>query len=87
MRMEQGLWLPEKNAAIDKYGFKNKKTEFVPDSKYPYVFVSGKVLKGAEVYTDDRNRVTSDYQEYLDAKWIEALKAKCPVVIYREVLK
>lgn len=87
MRMEQGLWLPEKNAAIDKYGFKNKKTEFVPDSKYPYVFVSGKVLKGAEVYTDDRNRVTSDYQEYLDAKWIEALKAKYPVVIYREVLK
>ena len=64
VRMEQGLWLPEKNAAIDKYGFKNKKTEFVPDTKLPYVFVSGKVLKGAEVYTDDRNKVTSDYQEW-----------------------
>jgi peptidyl-prolyl cis-trans isomerase SurA len=48
--------------------------------------VSGKVLKGAEVYTDDRNRVTNDYQEYLDAKWIEALKAKYPVVINRDVL-
>ena len=87
VRMEQGLWLPEKNAAIDKYGFKNKKTEFVPDSKLPYVFVNGKVLKGAEVYTDDRNKVVSDYQEYLDAKWIEALKAKYPVVIYKDVLK
>ena len=86
-RMEQGLWLPEKNPAIDKYGFKNKKTEFIPDSKYPFVFVNGKVLKGAEVFTDDRNRVVSDYQEYLDAKWIEALKAKYPVVIYRDVLK
>ena len=51
-----------------------------------YVFVEGKVIKGAEVYTDDRNRVTSDYQEYLDQKWIEQLKAKYPVVIYREVL-
>ncbi|MBO4361774.1 MAG: peptidylprolyl isomerase [Paludibacteraceae bacterium] len=87
VRMEQGLWLPEKNAAIDKYGFKNKKTEFVPDTKLPYVFVSGKVLKGAEVYTDDRNKVTSDYQEYLDARWIEALKQKYPVVINREVLQ
>ena len=52
-----------------------------------YKFENGKVLKGAEVFTDDRNRVVSDYQEYLDAKWIEALKAKYPVVIYRDVLK
>ena len=52
----------------------------------PFVYVQGKVLKGAEVYTDDRNKVTSDYQEYLDAKWIEQLKAKYPVVIYKEVL-
>lgn len=86
VRMEKGLWLKEKNPAIDKYGFKNKKTEFVPDKNLPYVFVEGKVIKGAEVYTDDRNRVTSDYQEYLDQKWIERLKAKYPVVIYREVL-
>ena len=87
VRVEQGLWLQEKNPAVDKYGFKNKKTEFVPDSQLPYVYVSGKVLKGAEVYTDDRNRVVSDYQEYLDAKWIEELKAKYPVVIYKEVLQ
>ena len=87
VRMEKGLWLQEKNPAIDKYGFKNKKTVFVPDSQLPYVYVSGKVLKGAEVYTDDRNKVTSDYQEYLDAKWIEELKAKYPVVIYKDVLK
>ncbi len=87
VRLEQGLWLQEKNPAVDKYGFKNKKTAFVPDSQLPYVYVSGKVLKGAEVYTDDRNRVVSDYQEYLDAKWIEELKAKYPVVIYREVLQ
>ena len=87
IRMEKGLWLPEKNPAIDKFGFKNKKTEFVPDAQLPHVFVSGKVLKGAEVYTDDRNRVTSDYQEYLDAKWIEELKAKYPVVINKEVLQ
>jgi peptidyl-prolyl cis-trans isomerase SurA len=87
VKMEKGLWMKEKNAAIDKYGFKDKKAVFVPDSNLSYVFVSGKVLKGAEVYTDDRNKVTNDYQEYLDQKWIEALKAKYPVVIYREVLQ
>ena len=87
IRVEQGLWLREKNPAIDKCGFKNKKTTFVPDSQLPYVYVQGKVLLGPEVYTDDKNRIISDYQEYLDAKWIEELKAKYPVVIYREVLK
>jgi len=86
VRMEQGLWIKGRNAAIDKFGFKDKKAEYKEDEKFPYVFVNGKVLKAAESYTDDRNKVTNDYQEYLDAKWIEELKAKYPVVIYREVL-
>ena len=86
VRMEQGLWLKGRNGAIDKFGFKDKKAEYKVDEKMPFVYVQGKVLKGAEVYTDDRNKVTSDYQEYLDAKWIEQLKAKYPVVIYKEVL-
>ena len=86
VRMEQGLWLKGRNGAIDKFGFKDKKAEYKEDEKFPLVYVQGKVLKAAEVYTDDRNKVTSDYQEYLDAKWIEALKAKYPVVIYRDVL-
>lgn len=86
VKTEKGLWTKGRNAAIDKFGFKDKKAEYKADEALPYVFVSGRVLKGAEVYTDDRNKVTSDYQEYLDAKWIEALKAKYPVVIYREVL-
>lgn len=87
VRVEQGLWTKDRNAAIDKFGFKDKKAAYEPDEAMPYVFVSGRVLKGAEVYTDDRNRVTADYQEYLDQKWIEALKAKYPVVIFKEVLK
>ena len=87
VRMEQGLWLKGRNGAIDKFGFKDKKAEYKADEKMPFVYVQGKVLKGAEVYTDDRNKVTSDYQEYLDAKWIEELKAKYPVVIYKEVLQ
>ena len=80
------MWLKGRNGAIDKFGFKDKKAEYKEDEKFPLVYVQGKVLKAAEVYTDDRNKVTSDYQEYLDAKWIEALKAKYPVVIYHDVL-
>ena len=86
MRTEKGLWLKGKNAAIDKYGFKLKGAEYKADEKLPYVFVSGKILKGAETYTDDRNRVTTDYQEYLDAQWIENLKKKYKVVINQDVL-
>jgi len=86
VKVQHGLWEQGKSAAIDKFGFKDKKAEYKEDEKFPLVYVQGKVLKAAEVYTDDRNKVTSDYQEYLDAKWIEALKAKYPVVIYRDAL-
>ena len=87
VRMEKGLWTKGRNAAIDKFGFKDKKAEYKADEALPLVFVQGKVLQGAEVYTDDRGRVTTDYQEYLDARWIEQLKQRYPVVINREVLK
>jgi len=67
VKIEKGIFVPGDNKAIDKYGFKIKKAEFIPSEEYPYVFVVGKNLKNSpEDYTDVRGLVTADYQEFLE---------------------
>ena len=71
---------------MDKYGFKVKGAEFEVDSLLPHVVCVGKVLKAPEEYTDERGKVTTDYQDYLEKLWIEALRKKYEVVVNEEVM-
>ncbi len=87
IKFEKGLWKKGMNAAVDKYGFKNKKAEYTPEEELPVVFTYGKKLKGAEEYTDERGKVTSAYQDYLEKEWVKALRAKYEVVVNQEVLE
>ncbi len=85
VRVERGLWKQGANGAIDKYGFKLKGSTYEPNEDYPVVIVLGKVIKHPQEYTDDRARVTSAYQDYLEKQWVETLREKYPVVINQEV--
>lgn len=83
-----GLWTKGQNAAVDKYGFKDKKTDYTPQENFPVVFcVKGKVIKQPEVYSDERGKVTTAYQDYLEKLWIESLRKKYEVKINQEVLE
>ena len=85
IKVEQGLFTQGENANVDFLAFKRTKAE--ADSKYPVVFLSGKVLaKGPEVYTDVRGLVISDYQNFLEENWIKSLRAKYKVIVNKEVL-
>ena len=86
VKVEQGLWTAGKNAAVDKYGFKNKAAEYTPSEEFPVVVPVGKVLKAPQEYTDVRSQVTTDYQDYLEEQWIATLREKYPVVVNEEVL-
>ena len=86
VKIEHGLWKKGQNAAADKYGFKDKAAEYTPTEDMPVVMVVGKVLKAPEVYTDERGKVTSAYQDELEKAWIEELRAKHTVVINYDVL-
>jgi peptidyl-prolyl cis-trans isomerase SurA len=58
------------------------------DKDYPFVFVSGKMLKTLpEDYTDVRGLVTADYQEYLEKEWIAKLRTKFTVEIDKKILE
>ncbi len=83
-----GLWKKGDNPVVDKLAFKDKTAEMAENTELPVVFVVGKMLKkGPEAYTDVRGAVTADYQNELERRWIEALRAKYPIVVNESVLK
>ncbi len=87
VKFSHGLWEQGQNAAVDKYGFKQKKTECAVDEEFPIVFCVGKVLKAPEAYEDERGKVVTDYQDYLEKEWVRSLREKYEVKIDQEVLK
>lgn len=85
VKAQRGLWEQGKNAAVDKYGLKIKKAEFTPNEQLPYVVCVGKKLKAPATWDDEKGKVTTDYQDFLEKAWIEKLRAKYPVVINEDV--
>ncbi len=86
VKVEKGIFAKTENKVIDGKIFKAK--EFVPDSQFPQVFLSGKVLKkGPENYNDVRGLVTSDYQNYLEEQWLKKLNEKYKIEVNETVLK
>ena len=85
VKVQHGLWEQGKNSAVDKFGFKDKKATFKPAEEFPVVVCPGKKLKAPEVWSDEKGKVTTDYQDYLEAEWIKTLRAKYPVEINQEV--
>jgi len=85
IKVERGLFASGENSMVDFLAFKLGKLDKQAD--FPEVFVKGSVLeKGPESYTDVRGLVISDYQNYLEQKWLEALKSKFKVVVYKDVV-
>lgn len=85
VKAQRGLWEQGKNAAVDKYGLKIKKTEFTPNEQLPYVVCVGKKLKAPATWDDEKGKVTTDYQDALEKAWIARLREKYPVVVNQEV--
>lgn len=85
VKVQHGLWEQGKNGAVDKYGFKDKKAAFTPNEELPIVECVGKKLKAPEAWNDEKGKVTTDYQDYLEAEWVKKLREKYEVKVYPEV--
>lgn len=81
VKVQHGLWELGKNSAVDKYVFKAKNAEFTPNEALPIVECVGKKLKAPEAWNDEKGKVTTDYQDFLEAEWIKRLREKYPVEI------
>lgn len=87
VRVERGLFVQGDNQWVDKHIFKTGNT-VEPDPQFPFVFIPGRMLYYTpEDFTDVRGLVTADYQEYLEKKWVAALRKKFPVRINENVLR
>ena len=85
VKVERGLWTMGKSAAVDKYGFKLKEVDYTPTEEFPLVIPVGKVIKAPQEYMDERGKVTTDYQDFLEQQWVATLRKKYPVVVYQKV--
>ena len=85
VRVERGVWEKGKSAAVDHLGFKMNDVEYTADEDFPIVIAVGKVIKAPEVYTDERGKVVTDYQDYLEKSWVNSLRKKYPVEINQKV--
>ena len=85
VKVQHGLWEQGKNSAVDKFGFKLKGATYTPSEAMPIVECIGKKLKAPAEWTDEKGKVTTDYQDYLEAEWVKKLREKYPVVIDQEV--
>ncbi|MBQ9523197.1 MAG: peptidylprolyl isomerase [Paludibacteraceae bacterium] len=85
VKVKQGLWEQGRNKAVDVLAFGAKDSTYKADAAYPIAFVKGKKLKAPECYEDVRAIVTTQYQDELEQRWIEALRKKYEVVVNEEV--
>ena len=85
VKVQHGLWEQGKNPAVDKFCLKDKAAEFTPSEALPIVEGVGKTLKAPASWEDEKGKVMTDYQDYLEAEWIKVLRAKYPVEVNQEV--
>lgn len=84
VKIEKGLYKEGDNPYVDELIFKKGKAK--PNDEFPDFFVKGELLKKPNTYTDVRGLVITDYQNYLEDKWIKELNDKYPVIIYEDVV-
>ena len=85
IKVDRGLYAQGENANVDFLAFKQGK--LAPKTDFPEIFIKGSVLETMpESYTDVRGLVISDYQNYLEEKWIEYLKGKFKVNVDKDIV-
>lgn len=86
IRAEKGIFKKGDNALVDYEVFKVRALPKQIEG-YPYSAVYGKKLKSPKVMDDVRPLVVSDYQEYLESQWVNALRQKYTVTVNEDIVK
>ena len=90
IRVEKGIFKPGDNETIDRLVFKTSKSSNANNASlasYPIDAVYGKKVKRPDDYTDVRQQVVEDLQDYLEKEWVADLRRRYQVEVNKEVLK
>ncbi len=85
LTIEEGTWEQHANPIVDYYVWKGEKPKGLDEQ---LVYIRGDMV-GPQPKTLDEARglYISDYQNFLEKKWIEELREKYKVKVYKKVLK
>lgn len=87
--VESGLWLPGQNDVVDAAGTEPGLSDNTTDEAGNTVFVriNAVVPPTPKTLDEAKGYVISDYQEYLEQRWVEELRAKYPVTVNQAVFE
>ncbi len=86
VKIDEMLVAKGDNMLVDALAFGSEPVQN-PDSKYPAYFMSNmRVITAPEEAADVRGQVTADYQNELERRWVEELRAKYPIEVYQKEL-
>lgn len=85
VKIEKGLYQKGMNAVVDRLAFGVESAD-TTTTALPVEDLCGKVITRPEVYEDVKGLVISDYQNYLEEKWVRKLRKKYPVTLRKDVL-
>jgi peptidyl-prolyl cis-trans isomerase SurA len=86
VKVEKGLFTKGQNKFVDETIFNMGKAEF-PEN-FQAFFLLGKLLpEYPDSYMDVRGLVVTDYQDYLEQKWLKSLNEKYHVIIYKDIIE
>ena len=88
VRFERRVFEQGENAMVDSLAFGIKKGKTRVNPKYPATAIVGRVLKkGPQRWTDVGPQVVTDYQAVKEQEFVDELRRRYKVEIYKEALK
>jgi len=88
LSIEDGKFEKAQNEAVDKATWtKGSQSKTTSDKNVTIVVVNDIIQPEPKQLNEVRGLVTSDYQNFLEQKWVKELKAKYKVTVNKEVLK
>lgn len=86
IRLDKNMFVKGDNKYVDYLVFKAKEKP-EPLAKFPITDVLGKKLKKPKDWTDVKGEVTSDYQQECEKRYVESLKKRYQVEVYKDQLE
>lgn len=85
--MNRSIFIREENSLVGKIAWRKGLSDIVKDKNKTSFFYVHQVIKPVPLPLDEiRGLVISDYQEYLEQKWVESLRKKYDVKIDQSIL-
>lgn len=87
LKIEKGIFNVEEKEVLQKINLEQKLTDNVTlNNQVVFVKINQTLAPSPKSLIEAKGPITSDYQNFLEKEWIDALKAKYPITINKDVL-